>query len=110
MKGTFYSYYGLFDDALKYTLRASELSPNKQSILYQLGNLYLQKQDYAKALEIFKRAYEIEVRNDDAFMYLQNILLFLQARKKLHDSAMSEKTGKSKNRPPVVDAVAALNE
>lgn len=47
---------------------------------------------------------------DDAFMYLQNILLFLQARKKLHDSAMSEKTGKSKNRPPVVDAVAALNE
>ncbi len=67
--GTFYSYYGLFDDALKYTLRASELSPNKQSILYQLGNLYLQKQDYTKALEVFKRAYEIEVRNEDAFMY-----------------------------------------
>jgi hypothetical protein len=47
---------------------------------------------------------------DDAFMYLQNILLFIQTRKKLFDSAMSEKTGKSKFKPPVVDALAAVNE
>lgn len=67
--GTFYSYYGLFDDALKYTQRASELSPNKQSILYQLGNLYIQKQDYAKALGVFKYAYELETRNENAFMF-----------------------------------------
>lgn len=46
---------------------------------------------------------------DDAFMYLQNVLLYLQARKKLHDAGMSEKKGRSKHCPPVVEAVAALN-
>jgi hypothetical protein len=47
---------------------------------------------------------------DDAFVYLQNILLYIQTRKKLFEAGMGEKKGKSKHRPPVVDALAALNE
>lgn len=54
------------DTALKQIEIARELSPQKQLILYEEGYIYLQKQEYAKAEEVFKEAYELGPQFDDA--------------------------------------------
>src|SRR3989344_539350 len=60
-------FYGLFlnragspETALKELNRALELSPKKQAILFEIGNIYIDAKDYEKSLEYFKRAFELE--------------------------------------------------
>lgn len=90
--GMFYSFYGLYDDALKYTTKASELSPSKQSILYQLGGLYINKGQFPQAVEVFKKAYELETKNEDALKYYAIAALY-NSDNKLAESLLVPKYG-----------------
>jgi len=58
--GTFLSRYRLFDDAAVYLEKAIALSPRKQTIYFEVGSNYINKGDTAKAVEYFKKAYELE--------------------------------------------------
>lgn len=58
--GTVLDSYGATADAEKSLLRALELSPKKQSILFQLGSHYLNAGDTIKATSYFKQAYDLE--------------------------------------------------
>jgi len=48
------------DLAINYLERAKELSPRKQTIMFEIGAAHLAKGDTVKAMEIFKEAYDLE--------------------------------------------------
>lgn len=56
----FLAQFGQTDQALAHLQTASSLSPDKQQILFQIGNLYLQKGDIQNAVATFKKAYDLE--------------------------------------------------
>lgn len=60
----FYALYfqkiGMSEEALKFIDKSLELSPNKQSFLYQKGIILLVQRRFAEAIPVFKKAYEIE--------------------------------------------------
>lgn len=55
----FFNRFQQYDEAMKYGLRAVELSPKKQSMYFELGTSYLGKKDFAKAFQTFKIAYDL---------------------------------------------------
>ena len=59
MSGSFLSTVGLLDEALVRLERARELMPDKQQIYFEIGAVYINKDDRKKALEVFKQAYEL---------------------------------------------------
>ena len=65
----FLNQYGQYSESLQYLEQASEHSPNKQQILFQIGLTYLQRGDSAQALPILKKAFDLEPRYDAAAMY-----------------------------------------
>jgi O-antigen ligase/tetratricopeptide (TPR) repeat protein len=62
----FLAQFGKYDDAITYLNQALTHSPDKQQILFQLGSLYLQKGDIPKALEVLKKAYDLEPAYESA--------------------------------------------
>lgn len=54
------------DLAINYLNRALELSPKKQTIIFELGAAYLAKGDTAKAMELFKEAYDLEPNSPES--------------------------------------------
>lgn len=66
---------GQADQALPYILKAVELSPNKQSILFELGSVYYTQKNFVKAEEAFKKAYELEPEYQEAEKYYLQILI-----------------------------------
>ncbi len=58
--------YGAPNDGEKYLTKALELSPKKQSIIFQLGTHYLNIGNKQKALEFFKQAYDLEPNYPEA--------------------------------------------
>ncbi len=73
--GSFLLQAGRVDQALPYLIKAQELSPKKQAILFQLGSAYYAQKDKAKAEEMFKRAYELEPAYADAEKYYLQVLV-----------------------------------
>lgn len=59
-QGALYSTYGFFDDAVVQLAAASELSPRKQNILFELVSSLLNKGEYEKALVVAEKAYNLE--------------------------------------------------
>ena len=66
-------FYGIFlnrlrayDEGIAHVKRAHELSPTKQTIMFELASAYLTTSVYAEALPILKRAYELEPRFTEA--------------------------------------------
>lgn len=57
--GIIYGRVGLLDDAINVMNEALKLSPKKQQIYFELADLYIQKKDYGKAVEISKTAYDL---------------------------------------------------
>lgn len=57
--GSFLSTTGLLNEALAHLERAKELMPNKQQIYFEIGAVYINKNEPFKALEIFREAYEL---------------------------------------------------
>lgn len=74
--GTFYSIYGQNADAEKHFLAASVLSPRKQSILMQLGSFYITTKQYDKAVDIFKKAYDLDHTYADAAKFYGVALVY----------------------------------
>jgi tetratricopeptide (TPR) repeat protein len=62
----FYNRIGNREKALEHALKAYELSPTKQHVLFQLGEVYLNTGETDKALEIFRQAYEAAPEFDEA--------------------------------------------
>ncbi|TSC67135.1 MAG: Lipid A core--O-antigen ligase-like protein [Parcubacteria group bacterium Gr01-1014_72] len=57
--GSFLSQYRLYRDAISYVEKAHALSPQKQSILFELGTNYINAGDAQSALAAFKQAFEL---------------------------------------------------
>lgn len=57
--GSFFSRVGQIEQAISYLEKAHELSPKKQTILFELGSAYYNKGDRVKAEEVFRAAYEL---------------------------------------------------
>ncbi|HEY0908369.1 MAG TPA: O-antigen ligase family protein [Candidatus Paceibacterota bacterium] len=72
----FYAQYGAADQALAHLLKAVELSPKKQTILFQLGSLHAVQGRYSEALDVFKRAYELEPSYGQALRYYVSALVY----------------------------------
>jgi len=64
--GVFLNAAGKFDEGIIHLENAAKLSPSKQSILFELGTSYLNMGKFEKALDLFKRAYELEPSFTDA--------------------------------------------
>lgn len=58
--GSFMNNQGRFAEALEYLNRAIDASPNKQTILYEIGSSYLGLGDTKKMFEYFKKAYDLK--------------------------------------------------
>lgn len=58
--GSFFNRFGQYDEAIKYLNRAIALSPNKQSLYFELGTTYIGKNDLQNMFAVFKKAYELE--------------------------------------------------
>lgn len=72
----FYSQVGSPADALKHAQAAAELSPRKQTILFQLGSVYLSQKQYDKALDVLKKAFDLEPAFPDALKYYASALIY----------------------------------
>jgi Flp pilus assembly protein TadD len=66
--GIFHAQYGEYGEALEHLERADELSPNKQSILFQLGEVQLRSGNTEEAIATYKRAFELVPEFDTARM------------------------------------------
>ncbi|MCK5022188.1 MAG: O-antigen ligase family protein, partial [Candidatus Pacebacteria bacterium] len=64
--GSFFSNFGKNDEALRHFERALTLSPNKQSIHFGMGYIYITQKEYQKAFDIFKEAYKLDSRYEKA--------------------------------------------
>lgn len=64
--GNFYTTVGENSQAESAYKQAQALSPNKQTILFSLGSLYLTENNYVQAFAVFKQAYELDTADTDA--------------------------------------------
>jgi tetratricopeptide (TPR) repeat protein/O-antigen ligase len=64
--GAFMNALGQIDQALPLLEKANELTPNKQSNIFQLANAYINAQKNDEALALLKAAYESETSYEDA--------------------------------------------
>jgi O-antigen ligase len=67
---------GRQEESFPYFVRANELSPNKQSILHDQGTAYINADRFNEALEIYRRAYELEPSNQEALSYYIMALIY----------------------------------
>ncbi len=74
--GTFFSQYNQYTTALSHLDRAAALSPNKQQILFQQGQTYIQKGDVNTGLAIFKKAFELAPDDDEARIFYASALYY----------------------------------
>lgn len=58
--GSFLNRVRSYDEALVALKRAQELSPRKQTIMFELASVYINKGDMTQALAVMKEAYELE--------------------------------------------------
>lgn len=56
----FFNQYAFYDEALIHLQKASELSPNKQTVYFEFGTSYLNTREYDKAFELFEYAYNLD--------------------------------------------------
>lgn len=64
--GMFLSRLRMYDEAVVHLKRAHELSPNKQTMMFELASVYLATGVYTEALPLLKRAYELEPKYNEA--------------------------------------------
>ena len=57
--GSFLSSTGLLDEALINLERARELIPGKQQVYFEIGAVYINKNEPSQALKVFRQAYEL---------------------------------------------------
>jgi O-antigen ligase/Flp pilus assembly protein TadD len=73
---SFYRMSGQVDKAIEQLVKARELSPKKQQIIFEQGLAHLQKGEYATATTLFKEAYELDTSYTEAKHYYAIGLLY----------------------------------
>jgi tetratricopeptide (TPR) repeat protein len=68
-------------DAAALLQRSLELSPNKQSIMYELAQNYLNTNKIPEALDLLKKAYELAPENDNAKLAYASTLILVGQEK-----------------------------
>lgn len=68
--------FGLFNQSLPYVEKAISLSPNKQSFIFQKGVIELSTNQFAKAAETFKTAYDLAPESDESKLLYAMALVF----------------------------------
>lgn len=64
--GVLMNVYGQYDVGLQSLLKASELSPEKQTIIIEIANTYIILNNYDEALKYYKKAYDLDPTFEDA--------------------------------------------
>lgn len=64
--GTYYNVIKDFESAMPLVEKAAALSPNKQSIMYELATTYLNTGKSKEALVVMEKAYMLDIENFDA--------------------------------------------
>ena len=64
------------DQVLSYLTKAHDLSPQKQGMLFSIGNVYLNAKQYPKALETFKQAFDLENDYPQARLFYAVALIY----------------------------------
>lgn len=72
--GSFLVRVGLLEKGIEYLEKAHKLSPNKQTILYELGSAYYRKGDRENTETAFRTAYELLPEVEEARKYYAQIL------------------------------------
>jgi len=92
--GSFLNRAGNTDEAIAALERSFALSPNKQTIMFELASSYVNKGDFPKALEIMKRAYDLEPAFSESriiyavvAIYAKDFSLASELTKPLEDSS-----------------------
>jgi len=64
--GSFFNNFRVYDEGLFQLEKAKKLTPNKQSVYFDIGLSYINQGKYDDALDSFKKAYELEPKYDKA--------------------------------------------
>lgn len=97
----FLNQFGQYEEAIRYLDQAMEHSPNKQQILFQIGLTHLQQGNTAKALPIFKEAFDLAPNYDTARIYYAAGLFYAGERAQA-DALLQEKFGTVLYNDPVL--------
>ena len=73
--GSFFGRINMPQEALPYIQKAVELSPKKQTMLFELGSTYYNLKDIPRAVEAFKQAYELAPLYDQAEDFYVTLLI-----------------------------------
>ncbi len=73
--GMYFERLGAYNDSLNFYKKALELSPNKQSFIYQVASAYISAGEEKPALDLAKKAYELLPENKDAFSFYVYMLI-----------------------------------
>ena len=93
--GGFYNQLGQLDLGIRELQQALALSPNKQSIMLELGNAYLNTKDFPHTLEYLEKAYTLDRRNEDAlFIYAAGLIY--AGKNAEADALLTQKFGTTK--------------
>lgn len=87
-----FSSFGLRDEAFAQVKKASELSPNKQAILFELAGAYINNGDQRNAFETGKKAFELEPNYDEARI-IYAVTAIYTGQNKLAEDLLAEKFG-----------------
>ena len=104
--GSFYTTYRDAAKAEEHYLKAVALSPRKQSLLFQLGSFYISAQKYDTAVEVFKRAYDLDHSYADAASYYALALIY--AGREAESKAFLDSIGASLSSDQLLQAYAGL--
>lgn len=64
--GSLFARMQFYDDGIAQLIKAVENSPNKQTLLFELGSTYLNQGDVQSALPVMQKAYELEPSFEEA--------------------------------------------
>lgn len=64
--GGFFSRVGLNDEGINQLKKAIELSPQKQTLHFELASAYINKRDFTAAVEVLKKAFELDPTFEEA--------------------------------------------
>ncbi len=84
--------FGQNDLAMQRLEKARELAPKKQMVLFQMGELYLRTGKTAEALALFKQAYDLDPRYDEALKFYALAALYA-GQSNLSDSLLIGRYG-----------------
>lgn len=80
------------EEALEVFDQVLAINPTRQNFIYEVAQIHLAVQDFEKAAETFKTAYDVEPENDTAFVYYAASLM-LSGKVAEGDALLEERFG-----------------